>query len=113
MENGSPATTTRKIRAQWISQQMKNIVKMVERVDMNSKQVYHYHIITNADIEEELTKSKQAYPIVHYKNETCYDKCGLRRRDSVQSIKTTTDDDDTGSERSRNIRLEDDTGRKE
>ncbi|CAH0730604.1 unnamed protein product, partial [Brenthis ino] len=81
-------------------------------IDMNSKQVYYYHIITNADIEEELTKSKQAYPNVHYKNETCYDKCGLRRLDSVQSIETTTDDDDTERGRSGNIRLEEDTGRK-
>ncbi|XP_022821491.1 uncharacterized protein LOC111352973 [Spodoptera litura] len=31
MESGSPASTTRKRRAQWISQQMENAVKMVER----------------------------------------------------------------------------------
>ncbi|CAH0730232.1 unnamed protein product, partial [Brenthis ino] len=75
-----------------------------------SKQVYYYHIITNADIEEEI-KSKQAYPIVHFKNETCYDNCGLGRRDSIQSVEKITDDVDLGSGRSGNLRLEENTGR--
>ncbi|CAG5059953.1 unnamed protein product [Parnassius apollo] len=35
-----------------------------------NKQLYYYHIITSKDIEEEL-KSKQIYPVVHFKNETC------------------------------------------
>lgn len=47
---------------------------MIFTVDMNSKQVYYYHIITCADIEEEL-KQRQVYPLVHFKDETCQTKC--------------------------------------
>lgn len=39
-----------------------------------TEKTYYYHIITTADIEEEL-QSKGAYPVVHQYNETCEVKC--------------------------------------
>lgn len=53
-------------------------------------QLYYYHIITCADIEKEL-EIRQAYPIVHEKNETCETRCartdtGTGRNDKLESI---------------------------
>lgn len=41
---------------------------------MANRQLYFYHIITCADIEEELNRL-QVYPEVHLKNETCKTRC--------------------------------------
>lgn len=46
---------------------------MTIQFDMN-KQPYYYHIITTANIEEEL-KHLQVYPVVHYHEESCETKC--------------------------------------
>lgn len=53
---------------------------------MANRQVYYYHIITHQNIEEEI-KYLQTYPVVHFKNETCQEKC-KRGSDSDEATGT-------------------------
>lgn len=55
---------------------------------MTQKQMYFYHIITCANIEDYIGKL-QCYPIVHFENETCKEKC--RRSDTSEATETRND----------------------
>lgn len=56
---------------------------------MATKQNYVYHIITSTDISEFISNC-QTYPIVHFYNETCKEKCG-NTQEGCRSTTTTTD----------------------
>lgn len=61
---------------------------------MNGKQVYYYHIITCANIEEEL-EQRQAYPIVHFKNEACAEDCYVHQEPEADGRGVIPDTDNT------------------